>query len=255
MFILNDKELKIMKRHSLHIGIDHYDDVQIRDLPFCTADAELMASFFRDVAGYESVARLDNPKRGAILDAVSAETSRLKSGDLLVMTYSGHGMRIKDDWVIMAKDSRYELAHAGVDGFPLRLLKDRICNAGVNLALFLDSCPTEDAGTRGISFARPTTECLQKNRDLVIGDSCEGPAFFIMWPDVALEIKASAHGLFSLALDRALRELHAMGPFVISDEIRVRTAEHMKALCRENGNLSSPDVTLTMSPGAKISLW
>lgn len=123
-----------MKRHSLHIGIDRYDDVQVRDLPFCTADAELLASFFRDDAGYESVVRLDNPARGAILDAVSAEACRLKSGDLLVMTYSGHGTRIKDEWVIVAKDTRYELVQAGVDGLPLRLFKDRICNAGVNLA-------------------------------------------------------------------------------------------------------------------------
>jgi len=244
-----------MTRHSLHIGIDRYDDPRIRDLRYCTADAELLASFFRDVAGYESVVRLDSPVRGAILDAVSAEASRLKPGDLLVMTYSGHGMRTKDEWVIMAKDSRHELAQVGVDGFPLRLLQDRICNAGVNLALFLDSCPTEYAGTRGISFARPTTERLQRDLDLVIGDSCEGPAFFIMRPDATLEIESLGHGLFSAALDRALRELHAKGPFVISDEIRVRTAEHMKALCRENGNLSSPAVILTMTPGANINLW
>ena len=242
-----------MKRHSLHIGIDRYDDAQIKDLPFCTADAELLASFFRDVADYESVVRLDNPTRGAILDAVSEEASRLKSGDLLVMTYSGHGMRIKDDWVIMAKDSRYELVQAGVDGFPLRLLKDRICNADVNLALFLDSCPSESAGSRGISFVPPSS--VQMQRNIVFGDSCEGSALFIMIPDAALEIEELGHGLFSAALDRALRELHAKGPFVISDEIRVRTVEHMKALCGENGNLSSPSVTLTMTPGANINLW
>ena len=242
-----------MKRHSLHIGIDRYDDAQITDLPFCTADAELLASFFRAVAGYESVVRLDSPVRGAILDAVSAETSWLKSGDLLVMTYSGHGMRIKDEWVLVAKDSRHELVQAGVDGFPLRLLKDRIRNAGVNLALFLDSCPSESAGPRGLSFVPPSS--VQMQRDLVFGDSCEGSALFIMMPDAALEIEGLGHGLFSSALDRALRELHAKGPFVISDEIRVRTAEHMKALCMKNGNLSSPDVTLTMTPGANINLW
>lgn len=242
-----------MTRHSLHIGIDRYDDPRICDLRYCTADAEMLASFFRDVAGYESVARLDNPARGAILDAVAEEVTRLKSGDLLVMTYSGHGMRIKDEWVIMARDSRYELAQAGVDGFPLRLLRDRICNAGVNLVLFLDSCPSEFAGSRGLSLVPPSSAQVQ--RDLVLGDSCEGPALFIMRPDATLEIEALGHGLFSAALDRALRELHAKGPFAISDEIRVRTEEHMKALCRANGNLSSPNVTLTMRIGSNISLW
>ena len=242
-----------MTRHSLHIGIDRYDDPLIRDLRYCTADAELLASFFRDVAGYESVAQLDNPARGAIFDAVSAEAGRLKSGDLLVMTYSGHGMRIKDEWVILARDSRYELAQAGVDGFPLRLLRDRICNAGVNLVLFLDSCPSEAAGARGLSLVPSSSAQVQ--RELMNLQSCEGPAFFIMWPDATLEIEALGHGLFSAALDRALRELHAKGAFVISDEIRMHTVEHMKALCRENGNLSSPGVTLTMTSGANISLW
>ena len=242
-----------MTRHSLHIGIDRYDDLRIRDLRYCTADAELLASFFRDVAGYESVARLDNPACGAILDAVAEEVTRLKSGDLLVMTYSGHGMRIKDEWVILSKDSRHELAQAGVDGFPLRLLKDRICNAGVNLALFLDSCPSEFAGPRGLSFVPPSS--VQVQRDLVLGDSCEGPALFIMRPDATLEIESLGHGLFSAALDRALRELHAKGSFVISDEIRVRAEEHMKALCRANGNVSSPGVILTMTSGVNINLW
>lgn len=242
-----------MVRHSLHIGIDRYDDPYICDLRYCTADAEMLASFFRDVAGYESVSRLDNPARGAILDAVAEEVTRLKSGDLLVMTYSGHGMRIKDEWVILARDSRYELAQAGVDGFPLRLLRDRICNAGVNLVLFLDSCPTEDAGARGISFVRPTAERLQ--RELAIEGSCEGPALSIMRPDAALEIEESGHGLFTMALDRALRELHARGPFVMSDEIRMLTAEHMKTICRETGNAHSPNVMLSMTGGVTLNLW
>ena len=153
----------------------------------------------------------------------------------------------------MARDSRYELAQAGVDGFPLRLLKDRICNAGVNLALFLDSCPSEFAGPRGLSLVPPSSAQVQ--RDLVLGVPCEGPALFIMSPDTTLEIEALGHGLFSAALDRALRELHAKGPFVISDEIRVRTEEHMKALCRANGNLSSPNVILSMTSGVKINFW
>ena len=247
-----------MTRHSLHIGIDHYDDEIIRDLSFCTADAELLASFFRDVAGYESVSRLSNPTRGAILDAVSDEASRLNPGDLLVLSYSGHGLRLEGRFSILASDTRYELVRAGVDGLPFKLLKDRVIEAGVNLADFLDSCPTENAGTRGISGR--TSDCGLSSRDLfLIHGSSDGlsdsPSFSIMNPERTLEISALGHGLFTLALDRALRELHAQGEATLS-RIRERTDEHMKALCREYDMPSPPHVHHTSSSGFENkSLW
>ncbi len=65
---------------------------------------------------------------------------------------------------------------------------------------------------------------------------------------LALEIPALGHGLFTLALDRALRELHAQGEATIT-RIRERTEEHMKVLCREYDMPSPPHVSHTWSGG------
>ncbi len=244
-----------MKRHSLHIGIDHYDDNAFFDLQFCTADAELLASFFRDVAGYKSVSQLDNPTRGAILDAVSEEASRLNHGDLLVLTYSGHGLRLQGGFGIVASDSRYELVQTGIDGLPLDILTKRIRKAGVNLAVFLDSCPTENAVTRGI-FGRTST-CGPSSLDLFQGTALDDrPSLSIMGmgPGFSLEIPALGHGLFTLALDRALRELHAQGEATIT-HICERTDEHMKVLCREYAMPSPPHVHLTQSGGFESGMF
>ena len=242
-----------MTRHSLHIGIDRYDDKNIQDLPFCTADAELLASFFRDVTGYESVIRLDNPARGAILDAVAEEAGRLSPGDLLVLTYSGHGLRLQGEFSILASDARFELVRAGVDGLPFNLLKDRILEAGVNLVVFLDSCPTEMAGTRGIFGRVPAGG--RSSRDLCLEPvPPDGPFFFIMQPEMSLEIPALGHGLFTFSLDRVLRELHARGEASL-DCIRERTDECMKAICEEHGMASPPCVNLMRVRGGNERLW
>ena len=243
-----------MTRHSLHIGICHYDDETICDLPFCTADAELLASFFQDVAGYESVVRLTDPTRGAIMNAVAEEAGLLQPGDLLVLTYSGHGLRIQGGFGIVASDTRYELVRAGVDGLPLDILKDRIFKAGVHLVVVLDSCPMENAGARGLSAITKTSG--RSSRDLhLTPPTSDGPFFSVMWPEKALEISALGHGLFSAALDRALRELHAEGNSSIHRICECAT-RHMEAICREHGLASPPHVNYTMSFGFESkSLW
>ncbi len=72
---------------------------------------------------------------------------------------------------------------------------------------------------------------------------------------LALEIPALGHGLFTLALDRALRELHAQGEANIT-RIRERTEEHMKVLCREYDMPSQPGVSYSCSGSFKNGmLW
>jgi len=70
-----------MKRHSIHIGINKYEDFP--DLPFCSTDAELMGSFFRNVAKYDSVKEFVDSSRNAILDAVVA-----------TLTYAGSAVKL-----------------------------------------------------------------------------------------------------------------------------------------------------------------
>ena len=236
-----------MKRHSLHIGIDRYEDRTIRDLPFCTADAALLASFFRDVAGYESVRQLDNPTRGAILDAVDAEAGLLGSGDLLVLTYSGHGLSSENEGpLLVAVDSRAERLRVGVDGVPLRRLEESIRGAGAHLVVFLDACQSYDGGTRG-GFSRTSSQrsdFMDRYLTVSVGDFT-GPCLFVMSPEKTLEIPALGHGLFTAALHRALLEAHkqrASAPL----QIHEGTQTQMKSLCEAHG-IPCPSVFMEYS--------
>lgn len=241
-----------MKRHSIHIGINKYEDFP--DLPFCSADAELMGSFFRNVAKYDSVKEFVDLSRNAILDAIFTEIKHLDSGDLLLITYSGHGMSQNKQWVMLAADSRLCLIQSGMDGIPLNVITEYARDRGVNLGFFIDSCPSKCMGTRGLIFGNSSLEKSSYGFDMSPNiDLGNLASLFIMLPSFAIEIPALGHGLFTLALDCALRGLYETGTVTL-EEIRKRVDEHISAICLDNGVDSIPVATLTYA-GPVVKLW
>lgn len=238
------------RKRSIHIGIDKYEDPAITDLPFCTADARLLASFFRDVAGYESVSVLADSTRNSILDAVTGEIAHLSPGDLLVMSCSGHGFQTDGRFLFGASDSRMQFIQEGVDGVPLAMLKRLVHSKGCDCAFFIDACSRPGLGTREISVYKPSTELPE--RDLVLFEDTDGPGFGIMMPEVAQEVCALGHGLFTAALDRALREAYEQGRSTMYD-VYTCVNEHAKAICQDNG-IQCSQFSITYS-GRPISLW
>jgi uncharacterized caspase-like protein len=241
-----------MKRHSIHIGIDQYEDKAIRNLPFCKADASLLASFFRDVAGYESVSTLSDPTRNSILDSVADEAARLGPGDMLVLTYSGHGFRLNDRFFLGAADTRRPFMQEGVDGIPLEMLERIVREAGCDCAFFIDACPEEGRGTRGIEFDRQSANGT--GRDLSFSpSSSNGPFFAVMSPEVSLETTSLGHGVFTAVLDRALREAYEAGKPTLDFAFHSRVQEHATSICQENGILC-PSIVISCS-GCPAKLW
>ena len=239
-----------MKRHSLHIGIDRYNDPQIRDLPFCTADAELLASFFRDVAGYDSVSVVADPTRNSILDAVLSEIAQLNLGDLLVMSYSGHGVQTEGKALLGAADSRMQFIQEGVDGVPLAMLMKIVREQGCDCAFFIDACSRPGLGTREISVPKLSPESFP--RDLILQEDMEGPYCCVMRPEMPMEVAALGHGLFSAALDRALHEAHGLGKPTI-DAVYALVKAHAKAISQDNG-MQCPSIEMSWS-GPSVKLW
>lgn len=241
-----------MKRHSIHIGIDRYEDKAIMDLPFCIADARLLSSFFTDVAGYESVSVLSNPTRNAILDTVAAGASRLGPGDLLVLSYSGHGFQAQDRHFLCGSDARMPIVQEGADGIPLGVLEGMIRDAGCNAVFFLDACPAEGWGTRDlIATKKPHGSC---GRDLVLEapGKAEGESFGILYPQCAIESTALGHGVFTAALDRALRDAHGAGNASLYHVFEL-ARKHMEAICRDS-QVPCPGIRMMSSlPG--VELW
>lgn len=241
-----------MKRHSIHIGIDHYEDKAIVDLPFCTADAHLLSSFFREVAGYGVVPVLTNPTRNAILDAVADGVSRLDPGDLLVLTYSGHGFSLNGRFFLCGADTRMQLLQDGIDGVPLTLLRDIVRDAGCDGVFFLDACPAAGRGPRDLSYTREKSGLCGRDLTLVETGPSEGPSFAILYPEQAIESMALGHGVFTAALDRALREAHGAGNASLAHVCDL-ARNHMEAICR-GSQVPFPGVVMTSSLSG-VSLW
>lgn len=242
-----------MKRHSIHIGIDRYEDKGIQDLPFCTADARLLASFFTDVAEYESVSTLHNPTRVAVLDAVADETAQLGQGDLLVVTFSGHGFRMNGKSSLCAADTRMHFFLEGVDGVPIGLIRELARDSECDCALFIDACPAEGMGTRDIAVDCGSGE--QSGRDLILEEigNDAGAAFAIMSPEKAVESEALGHGCFTVALDRALRKAYDCGEQTIWDVCR-HAEKELAAITKESGMAANPGICLSTS-GHRLELW
>lgn len=67
-----------MKRRALFVGVDEYDDPQIRNLRFSRIDAHSLNDLFADV-GYD-VRYLPNPTKAEVLAAVRERTVGLATG-------------------------------------------------------------------------------------------------------------------------------------------------------------------------------
>ena len=136
---------------SIHIGLNHLDPTHYRDqngkpwsgdLIGCESDAQAM----RDLAtarGLHAGAPLlsQTATTQAVLDALDAASRQLDAGDLLLLTYSGHGGQVadrngdEDDFL----DETWAL-------FDRELVDDELYarwgqfNAGVRIVVLSDSC-------------------------------------------------------------------------------------------------------------------
>ena len=84
---------------SIHIGLNHLDERHYgsrHSLAGCLGDVEAMHRLAVD-AGFEArVIRAEEATADAVLAAIRAAAGRLASGDILLVTYSGHGARVED---------------------------------------------------------------------------------------------------------------------------------------------------------------
>lgn len=86
---------------SLHVGLNEVDKGHygpgLIDLDFCLADAEAMETIAAE-RGFadRTILRDGQSTRQAVIDACAEAAKNLKSGDIFLLTYAGHGGQIKD---------------------------------------------------------------------------------------------------------------------------------------------------------------
>src|SRR5262249_20350225 len=90
--------------YSIHIGLNHvnmsspaYQGYYIPVLAGCINDANAMESLAGGL-GYSEVTKLTDEQASAsnVLGAISNASNNLQPGDILLITYSGHGSQVPD---------------------------------------------------------------------------------------------------------------------------------------------------------------
>lgn len=85
---------------SLHLGLNkvdagHYND-NLSDLDFCVADAEAMEELARGQGFSPTLLKDGAATRDALQSALADAAKTLKSGDICLVTYAGHGSQLPD---------------------------------------------------------------------------------------------------------------------------------------------------------------
>ncbi|MBB4677447.1 DEAD/DEAH box helicase [Crossiella cryophila] len=123
--------------HGLFIGIDNYRDPAFRRLKFAGRDARVLHALFSDNTGGDCVLL---PDEEATRTGVTAELTRLAEvsgdGDIVVVTFSGHGTRSRELATYDATPGRF-----AETALPLTEFVDRVREIRARLlVVVLDSC-------------------------------------------------------------------------------------------------------------------
>lgn len=85
---------------SLHVGLNHIDPAHYGNdgaLTACIADAEAMQAIARGQGyGVMNLLRDGEGTREAVMDGIREASRKLKSGDIFLFTYAGHGSQMAD---------------------------------------------------------------------------------------------------------------------------------------------------------------
>jgi hypothetical protein len=135
--------------YSIHIGLNHvdatspdYQGVFVPELFGCLRDADRMEELAR-AQGCGTVRTLRDGQATAnhVLEAIAATARSMDAGDLLILTYSGHGSRIPDETRASdgCQDSTWVLYDRMLAGKELGAMWPRFA-PGTRIAMVSDSC-------------------------------------------------------------------------------------------------------------------
>ncbi|MFX1355503.1 MAG: caspase domain-containing protein, partial [Promethearchaeota archaeon] len=140
-------------RLALIIATGEYDDPNLTELETPSHDAEALAEVLRDpaIGGFE-VTPLVNETQRIVLEAIAHLYQRRKRGDLLLLYYSGHG--IKDDHgdlYLAVKDTETDIVSA--TAIDAAFVRNRIDKSGSQRKVVVLDCCHSGAFADGFKAA------------------------------------------------------------------------------------------------------
>jgi len=141
-----------MKKHALLVGVEDYRDRMISRLQFARADATALAECLRDRCGFGHVRVLadesgeDEPLLVNIITALRDISAELRSEDLFLFFFAGHGVEKDGHGYLLARDSLQAFPEHG--SLSLELLRKTFEHLTASKrVLLLDACRNcPDAG-------------------------------------------------------------------------------------------------------------
>lgn len=199
------------QRHALLIGVDDYTDPAFTDLKHAVHDAEALAEVLgRRDGGFDTVTALTDPAdttRDAVFRALQAAQRSLRSEDVLVVYFSGHGTRLRDGerWRRFLVTSDSQSTHLDTTAIDLATLQAFFSDlAPQRKALIVDACFNGD----GKSAVRQPGELAPEDDAFVPPALTLGPGeahLFATSPGrPSLEDDELGHGVYTWFLLEAL---------------------------------------------------
>ncbi len=90
---------EVGKYHALIIGINQYDDSDIRSLTGALQDARALHKLLSEKYFFDHIQLLENPDRDAIIDAFDELDFQAAEGDNVLIFYAGHGKWDQDSGI------------------------------------------------------------------------------------------------------------------------------------------------------------
>ncbi len=164
------------KGRSIHIGINRVDPVHYSGWEGPLAGCEFDATDMAEREGFApQVLLTPQATAGAVIGAIEAAAQDLAGGDILFLTYSGHGSQVQDDngdepdqrdetWVLydrqLVDDELYSLWATFQPGVRIAVLSDS-CHSGSALRTTLDGVRPASLGPL-VESAGPATDAAER---------------------------------------------------------------------------------------------
>ena len=225
-----------MKCRALVIGVNNYQDPEIRNLECAVADAKALADVLPDF-GFETCL-LENPTADGVETALSKMLSGLSAGDVFLFSFSGHGFAAEggQDLLFCADDMLGRLRYRRA-GLPFEMIREDTEVSSCHRVFLLDACRSDfQVGMKGSCGATkdltPLSAMAVTEDDLssiAVMRSCK--AF-----QCSREIASEGHGLFTQALLDVLQGMRQNGERIAFDfGLMKRIAKRMRTIVKMCG--------------------
>ena len=191
-----------MKRFAIFIGIDAYSN-GITKLQCACNDASDLALKFA-AAGFDKIelVKENEAESSRLLGKIDNFCKNIRSGDLLVFYFAGHGRELNGEHYLVAKDGFADPKRYTVGSLPMSAVVDTTNKPGVRRLFILDCCRDNLLAGRSTAFV------CNESRSIALDHAVRAQSGFIpplilnscSSGEKAFEDTDSGHGYFTKAL-------------------------------------------------------